>query len=97
MTAHHPTKAAQAKTDKAAKAKADKAAAAAAAAKLQELAEAKANEGLFTKLDEMADKTPAMQEVHKLIAQMHTLFDQAIDEAEGDVKDMLEALRAFLF
>lgn len=43
------------------------------------------------------DKSPAMDEIHLRLAQIRVFIDQAIREAEGDLKKVLEALRGFLF
>jgi hypothetical protein len=54
--------------------------------------------GLLSMLEGMGDdKSAAMAEIHLRLAQVRAFIDQAILEAEGDLKKILEALRGFLF
>jgi hypothetical protein len=101
MTAHKPTKAeAAAATEAKAKHALDvdiKARIAAEKAANPHLAPA--TEGsLIAMLEGKADDTSTtMDEIHLRLAQMRAFIDQAILEAEGDLKTVLQNLRAFLF
>jgi hypothetical protein len=57
-----------------------------------------ASKGLLLMLEGLGDeKTAAMDAIHLRLAEMKKFIDVAIAGAEGELKEVLTALRAFLF